>query len=253
MASLIYPSPPAICDQRRNKLSEQLIDILKLKYMRVNFLSPAALLITLNCFSQITVQKKQAEQVKAGSTVPTNPTVQQNTAIKTVTATNNILSSPSNKKTDSSKANFTEASFSITTARSYNEDPGTNKAADTHWSCVLFDQNGRQIASFNDDSNNDEYVSGSQTPVLKMHVDNNAAFEDFSKGGRLHISITPNGNDTWEISEFDLNLDFTGPTFTSKLKWNAIRLTQDSKDIDLHFNQQSNSTPQYDLKANKKS
>jgi hypothetical protein len=171
---------------------------------------------------------------------------------KTVVTTPETKRITNPQPVDSEKATLVDASFSVTTARSYNEDPGTNKAADTHWSCVLFDQNGRQIASFHDDSNSDEYVSGSQTPVLKMQVDNTAAFGDFSKGGRLHISITPNGNDTWEISEFDLTLDFSGPGFTQKLKWNGIRLTQDNKDIDLFFNQQNNAAPQYDIKANKK-
>jgi hypothetical protein len=223
--------------------------------MKTILLINLALVFTANCFSQTIAQKKQTESIKTSSktaTVATNPVVQQNTATKTVMATNNLLSASNNTKINSSKAALSDASFTVTTAGSHNEDPGTNKAADTHWSCVLFDENGRQIASFTDNSNTDEYVSGSQTPVLKMHVDNPALYADFSKGGRLHISITPSGNDTWEISEFDLSLDFSGPKFTDHLQWNGIRLTQDNKDIDLNFNQQNNSTLQYDLKANKK-
>jgi hypothetical protein len=85
-----------------------------------------------------------------------------------------------------------------------------------------------------------------------MHTDNLATFSDFSKGGRLHISITPNGNDSWEISEFDFILDFSEPKFTNQLKWNGIRLTQDNKDIDLYFTPSNNGTLKYDIKANKK-
>jgi len=224
--------------------------------MKVSFLLPAGLLIALNCFSQITAQKKQAEQVRTTSkTTPAlaNPMGQQNTAAKTATTTNNnVLTAPINKKPDSAKAVLSNASFVVTTARSYNVDPGANKAADTHWSCILFDQTNRQIASFQDNSNADEYISGSQTPVLEMHIDNSALFGDLSKGGRIHISITPSGNDTWEISEFDLSLDFSVPKFTCQLKWNGIRLTQDIKDIDLFFTQQNNGTLKYDIKANKK-
>lgn len=225
--------------------------------MKTNFLFPAALLITLNCSSQITSQKKQVEQAKITSRatpVLANPTGQQNTAAKTATTTNNnVLTAPINKKADSASAILSHASFVVTTARSYNEEPGTNKAADTHWSCTLFDANGRQVASFSDDSNTDEYIAGSQTPALGMHADNTAAFGDFSKGGRLHISIAPSGNDTWVISVFDLSLGFSTPNFTNHVSWSGIRLTQDSREIDLYFNQQSSATPKYDVKANKKS
>ena len=86
-----------------------------------------------------------------------------------------------------------------------------------------------------------------------MQTDIHISFGDFSKGGRLHISITPGGNDTWEIGEFDLILEFTSPNFTNKLKWNNVRLTQDNKDTDLPFNQQDSPGFKYDLKANKKS
>lgn len=196
-----------------------------------------------HCFSQITTQKKQ-----------TSPTVQQTTLTKKPLATDKVLttSSTSTKvKPDSTKANLQDLSFSVTTARSYTQDPGTNKAADTHWSCSLFDENGRQVATFLDNSNSDEYTSGSETPTLKMNMVNAAVFGDFSKGVRIHISITPNGNDTWGISLLKLTFDFMNPKFTQQLSWGGIRLTQDNKDIDLLFNQVNNAVPKYDIKANK--
>jgi uncharacterized membrane protein len=197
------------------------------------------LLVTIKSFSQV-LQRKQT----------TTPVVQR-TITKTSVIPRKMQSSiPQNTSTkiDSAKATLYDASFVVVTAKNSSLDPETNKAANTHWSCTLFDQNNRQVASFNDDSN-DEYVSGYQTPVLKMQVDNATLLGDFSKGGRLHISITPKGNDTWEISDFNLTIDFHNPLFTQKLTWNGIKLSQDKKDVDLFFN--NNSGLKYDLKANK--
>jgi len=215
--------------------------------MKAHFLfAPVVLLMAVHCFSQTGAQKKT-------TTSGANPVLLRTTSTKAPVTTEKILttSSTSSKvKIDSTKANLQDLSFSVTTARSYIQDPGTNKA-DTHWSCVLFDENGRQVASFLDNSNTDEYVSGSETPLLKMHSDNAAVFGDFSKGGRLHLSITPNGNDTWEISSLKLSFDFANPKFTQQLSWGGIKLTQDNKDIDLLFNQVNNAVPKYDIKANK--
>jgi uncharacterized membrane protein len=197
------------------------------------------LLVTTKSISQV-LQRKQT----------TTPVVQR-TITKTSVIPRKMQSSiPQNTSTkiDSAKATLLDATFVVVTAKNSSLDPETNKAANTHWSCTLFDQNNRQVASFNDDSN-DEYVSGYQTPVLKMQVDNATLLGDFSKGGRLHISITPKGNDTWEISDFNLTIDFHNPLFTQKLTWNGIKLSQDKKDVDLFFN--NNSGLKYDLKANK--
>lgn len=197
------------------------------------------------CLSQTVTKTAQTKTAVKSNAAIINPAVQQNSAIKT--------SSTSNAIVDSVKASLLQASFVVHTASNYAQDPGTNKAADTHWLCVLFDQNNREVASFQDNSNSDEYASGSQTPTLKMQTVNAATFADFQNGGHLHISIAPSGNDTWEISEFDLTLDFSSPKFSKSFNWSGIRLTQDSREIDVNFNQQNNSTLKYDLKANKKS
>ena len=204
------------------------------------------LLVTINSFSQV-LQKKQT----------TAPVVERNTITKSSVLTGKTQGSVNqnpNTKTDNSKATLLNASFFVVTASNSSSDPATNKAANTHWSCTLFDQNNRQVASFYDDSNNDAYPSGSQTPVLKMQVANATVLGDFSKGGRFHISITPNENDTWEISDFNLTIDFHDPIFTQKLMWNGIKLSEDKKDVDLFFNNNAgNSDLKYDLKANKRS
>jgi hypothetical protein len=112
---------------------------------------------------------------------------------------------------------------------------GYNKDPDTHWSCGIFDQNGRPVTSFHDDSDNDEYPEGSVTGPLQMHIDNSAVLGDFATNGHIHINIAPNGNDTWQISSFTLALDFQNPSLSQKLAWSMITLSQDKRDIDLYF------------------
>ena len=112
---------------------------------------------------------------------------------------------------------------------------GSNKDADTHWSCGVFDQNEKQIGSFHDDSDNDEYSPGSTNGPLKMHLDNAAIFNNFFHGGHVHINIAPNGNDQWGIAQFILTFDFTNPNYTKQVSWQNLSLSQDHRDIDLYF------------------
>jgi len=112
---------------------------------------------------------------------------------------------------------------------------GDNKDPDTHWSCGVFDQNEKPIASFHDDSDNDEYPMASTNGPLKMHLDNGAIFSNFSNGGHLHINIAPNGNDRWGISQFTLTLDFINPKCSQVISWPLIILSQDHRDADLYF------------------
>ena len=110
-----------------------------------------------------------------------------------------------------------------------------NKDKDTHWSCGIFDQNGRPITSFHDDSDNDEYAEGTMAGPLQMHIDNAAVLGDFATNGHIHINIAPNGNDTWQIGAFTLALDFQNPSLSQKLSWPGFILSQDKRDIDLYF------------------
>jgi hypothetical protein len=142
-------------------------------------------------------------------------------------------------KVDSAKASLFDAFITVETGISASTFPissGSNKDADTHWSCGIFDQNERPISSFHDDSNSDEYTEASITGPLKMHIDNAAIFGDFSNGGHLHINIAPNGNDTWDIDNFKLTIDFLNPKITKTIEWKrGISLSQDKRDIDLYF------------------
>jgi hypothetical protein len=117
----------------------------------------------------------------------------------------------------------------VISTSNYNKDP------DTHWSCGTFDQNGRPITSFHDDSNNDEYAEGTIAGPLQMHIDNPAVLGDFATNGHIHINIAPNGNDTWQIAGFTLALDFQNPSLSQKLSWPTFILSQDKRDIDLYF------------------
>ena len=132
---------------------------------------------------------------------------------------------------DYSGSSLLDASFTLRTGASIS----CNKDADTHWSCGIFDQNGRPVASFHDDSNTDEYAEGSTTGPLKMHIDNAAIFGDFANGGHLHINIAPNGNDAWCMDYFTVAFDFLKPKFAQQLTWYGIDLGQDKRDIDLYF------------------
>ncbi len=137
-----------------------------------------------------------------------------------------------------SKASLLDAFVTVSTAVAAPTFPissGDNKDPDTHWSCGIFDQNGRPITSFHDDSNSDEYSEGSITGPLQMHIDNSAVFGDFANGGHIHINIAPNGNDTWGIAKFVLAIDFQNPTISQRITWPGFLMSQDKRDIDLYF------------------
>ena len=164
-------------------------------------------------------------------------------------ATNNM--SPANKTTvvpqkesvvppppNYSRATSLDAFVTLTTgvsAQTFPVTSGENKDPDTHWSCGIFDQNGRPITSFHDDSDHDEYIQGSVTGPLQMHIDNPAVFGDFANGGKIHINIAPNGNDTWGVTKFVLTIDFQNPALTQTITWDGFGLTQDKRDVDLVF------------------
>jgi hypothetical protein len=224
--------------------------------------------VTVNSFSQTSVQKKQAEQKKANTKTPTaviNPVVKKDTLAKATTKTQpktaavnpvirqktttkestlpvrKTLQNNSNQnitiKVDSAKASLFDAFITVETGITFSTIPGSNANKDdnTHWSCGIFDQNDKPVASFHDDSNSDEYEQGSITGPLKMHMDNTATFGDFINEGHIHINIAPDGNDTWGISKYTLTLHFVNPKCEKKLTWYNITLSQDKRDIDLYF------------------
>ena len=188
-------------------------------------------LMTMYCFSQGALQKKAS------------PVIEKNLSTK-VSAIKTNGNSSNQDNTSSPAATLSDEYFSVT-----NE---TGKAANIHWSCSLFDQNNKQVASFQD-NNQDEYSAGSQVSNLKMQNTNAATFGDFSKGGRLHISIESRGNESWKISVLKLTLDFLNPNFSQNLNWKEIDLAG-KKELDLFLKDATqNPTGKYDILANKKS
>jgi hypothetical protein len=184
--------------------------------MRTNILlTPILLLASFASFSQVLKEKTTAPTPKLtpATTLAPKPKPEQ-------------VAPP--VKIDLSKATFLDAFVTVYTGLD-------NKDHDTHWSFGLFDQNDHPIASFHDDSNTDEYPADFTTPALKMHLDNATTFGAFANGGRIHINIAPNGNDTWKINQFRLTLDFLNPNVTKEVTWGNFALSQDVKDMDLYF------------------
>lgn len=227
--------------------------------MKPIFLCLSILLLGTNAFSQIP-QKRNMQKAKS-DTIPkvmvaktvlpktnivktpattntSKPTVletqKSNSAITAAPITgkkNKIIVINETRVPDYSRSSLLDAFFTLETGTCLS----CNKDADTHWSCGIFDQNGRPVASFHDDSNTDEYAEGSTTGPLKMHIDNAAIFGDFANGGHLHINIAPNGNDAWRMAYFTVAFDFLNPKFSQQLTWFGIDLGQDKRDIDLSF------------------
>jgi hypothetical protein len=183
-------------------------------------------------------------------TSPINHTPEQNTVIpknnsdlKLLPKKENIASvGSSNMQAGKAMASLFDIFISIKTgtfAGSGTSLDGDNKDRDTHWSCGVFDfdQNGneKQVTDFHDNSDNDEYTAASITGPLKMNMDNSVLFNQFGNGGHVHINIAPIGNDTWEIDQFTLTLDFVNPKLSQTITWPGIMLSQDHRDADLYF------------------
>jgi hypothetical protein len=193
----------------------------------------AMFLVTMNCFSQVVLQKKAS------------PVIQKNTSTKE-SAIKNGSGGSDKVNPDNASAALSDEYFSLN-----NE---TVKAANMHYSCILFDKNNRQIASFNDKGSQDEYSAGSEIAALKMQNGNAATFGDFSKGGRLHITIESKGNESWKISVLKLTLEFLNPSLTQNLSWKEIDLSTGKKEVDLFFNEATQDPiGKYDVRTNKKS
>jgi hypothetical protein len=144
---------------------------------------------------------------------------------------------PPATNTDAARANagLTDIFAYVTTgSNDLGNGWGCNKDPDTHWSFGLFDENDNPVASFHDDSNNDEYAPASSVTV-KMHIDKQVKFSDFANGGHIHVNIAPNGNDSWCFDQLALTIGFANPNFTIKINLFPGLLSQDHRDVDLYF------------------
>ncbi len=124
------------------------------------------------------------------------------------------------------------------------------KDKDTHYTLELFNSNNQEAAMYVNNSNSDEYAkyesnavqmtAGTPTgkiiykgslPLPEMRA---PVLADFSNGGRIHISIAPNGHDTWNIQNFKVTLTFQGQK-PHTIQWSSKTLSQDTRDKDLLF------------------
>lgn len=127
-------------------------------------------------------------------------------------------------------------------------DDGKDK--DTHYTLGLVTSNNQLAASYVNNSNSDEYTANSSRTVpltiststigsnlitITPHTYSRA---DFPNGGHVHLSITPNGHDTWRIGKLTIQITFADtPTRPITMTWANITVSQDSRDYDLYFDQ----------------
>ena len=127
-------------------------------------------------------------------------------------------------------------------------DDGKDK--DTHYTLELFNSNNQEAAMYVNNSNSDEYAKYESNPVemtagtptgkmilkgsLPLPEMRPPVLADFSNGGRIHISISPNGHDTWKIQNFKVTLTFQGQK-PHTIQWSSKTLSQDTRDKDFLF------------------
>jgi hypothetical protein len=108
------------------------------------------------------------------------------------------------------------------------------KDHDTHYTYTLYNSAGNIAASYTNNGNSSEYVAHG-TFNNQLNVASSAAIADFKNGGRMHLHIEPNGNDTWDIQNFSLTLTFANSQPIPAMTWNAIVVSQNNKDYDFSF------------------
>lgn len=202
--------------------------------MKANFLLTVILFIsTINCFSQAIQRTTNLKQNKTITTPVKQPKAE---TVSPVTSNKVLLDTHKNMTIPVDKTNATLLDVFAYVYTGFDDDLGCGKDGDTHWSFGLFDENDKPIASFHDDSDNDIYdpLTGR---TVKMHIDNQAKFSDFTNtnSGRIHVNIAPNGHDTWDFEKLTLTFDFINPNFTLKISLAPGVLSQDHRDVDLYF------------------
>jgi hypothetical protein len=108
------------------------------------------------------------------------------------------------------------------------------KDHDTHYSYTLYNSAGNVAASYTNNGNSSEYAAYAAFSD-QLNCVSSATLADFRNGGRLHLHITPNGNDTWDIQNFIINLKFANSQSIPPMSWGGIVISQNSKDYDFSF------------------
>ncbi len=202
--------------------------------MKANFLFIIIFISsTINCFSQVKQRTTNLQQNKIIASPVTQPKAK---AVSPVTNNKVMLDAHKDMTIQVDRTNATLLDVFAYVYTGFDDDLGCGKDGDTHWSFGLFDENDKPIASFHDDSDNDIYEPTTGRTV-KMHIDDQAKFSDFTStnSGRIHVNIAPNGHDTWDFEKLALTFDFINPNFTLKISLAPGVLSQDHRDADLYF------------------
>ena len=108
------------------------------------------------------------------------------------------------------------------------------KDHDTHYTYTLYNSAGNVAASYTNNGNSSEYVAHG-TFNNQLNVVSSAQRSDFMNGGRLHLHIEPNGNDTWDIQNFTVTLSFANSQGIPAMTWSGVVVSQNNKDYDFSF------------------
>jgi hypothetical protein len=82
-------------------------------------------------------------------------------------------------------------------------------------------------------------IDNSKVPPLP--VTREANLSDFANGGRINMSIQPNGRDKWNINSFTVTLYFNNdPGSPHRITWNGFTLANDSPTKTLEFDKNFN-------------
>ena len=122
----------------------------------------------------------------------------------------------------------------ILSIRTGNED----KDHDTHFTVFVYNKQNKLLASYIDNSDNDKFDDLSNKE-MQLKIAPGATTDDLmtSNGGRVHIEIRPNGNDTWMIDNLNLVLNFEN-NIQKVITARGLKLSQDSKNNDTFFDAQ---------------
>lgn len=108
------------------------------------------------------------------------------------------------------------------------------KDHDTHYTYTLYNSAGNVAATYTNNGNSSEYVAHG-TFSDQLNCSSSATIADFKNGGRVHLHIEPNGNDTWDIQSFTIKLNFANSQPIAPMTWGGIVVSQNNKDYDFSF------------------
>jgi hypothetical protein len=108
------------------------------------------------------------------------------------------------------------------------------KDHDTHYTYTLYNSAGNVAGSYTNNGNSSEMDAHTNFSNI-LSVVTSALYTDFKNGGRMHLHIEPNGNDTWDIQSLTLSLSFNNGSPIAPMTWTNVVVSQNNKDYDFSF------------------